>query len=101
MASERNNTSTAAQRLHLLNSGHIRKKLERGPGLRALGRMARRNPRKATTEMFLTILSRHPTIEELKALKAYGEANRKTRGAGTLVDMSWALVNSPEFLYRH
>lgn len=101
MVAERNNTPTAAQRLHLLNSGHIRKKIERGPGLRVWGRMARRNPRKATEEMFLAILSRYPTVEELKALKAYGEANRKTRGAGALVDMVWALVNSPEFLYRH
>jgi Protein of unknown function (DUF1553)/Protein of unknown function (DUF1549) len=101
MAAERNNTPTAAQRLHLLNSGHIRRKIERGPGLRVLGRMARRTPGKAIVGMYLAILSRYPTAEELKTLKAYGDANRKTRGADTLIDMIWALVNSPEFLYRH
>jgi len=101
MASERSNTPTAAQRLHLLNSSHVRNKIERGPKLGPLQRMAGRDPQKATTELYLTILSRYPTADELKTLKAYTDANKGRGGANTVTDMVWALVNSPEFLYRH
>ncbi|MFO0969824.1 MAG: DUF1553 domain-containing protein [Gemmataceae bacterium] len=36
LESERDNKFTAAQRLHLLNSAHIQKKIEKGPGLSGL-----------------------------------------------------------------
>ena len=101
MAAERNNKATDAQRLHLLNSTHIRKKIERGPALRSLRQAGWRNPAKAASEMYLTILSRRPTANELAVLKAYSDANRGKKGTNPLVDMMWALVNSPEFLYRH
>lgn len=99
--SERNNQPTAAQRLHLLNSSHIREKIERGPGLRLFQRRAWRDPRKAADALYLTILSRRPTPEELKTLKAHADSQKGQRGANAFVDMVWALVNQPEFLYRH
>ena len=49
----------------------------------------------------LAAASRGGRKAQVKVLKAYGEANRKARGTDTLVDIIWALVNSPEFLYRH
>ena len=101
MVSERNNNITAAQRLHLLNSGHIRNKIDRGSMLRSLRREALRAPGKTTAELYLMVLSRRPTLDELKALKTYADANRSQRGANPLADMMWMLVNSPEFLYRH
>jgi hypothetical protein len=99
LESERNNRTTAAQRLHLLNSSHVQRKIEQGPGLRALLRPGRR-PQEVVTELYLTILSRFPTEEELKVLQGFagpGAANRRT----AVVDLAWALINSPEFLYRH
>ncbi len=101
MAAERTLTATAAQRLHLLNSSHVREKLEKSPALRALARQAQRVPASAATELYLAVLSRYPTEDELAALKAYVDETRSERGPGPLVDMLWALVNSPEFLYRH
>jgi len=101
MMAGRNNASTAGQRLHLLNSSHIRKKIETGPKTRAWQRTAWRNPRKAAGELYLMILSRYPTPEELKTIKAYVDANRGQKGSNPMVDLVWALVNSPEFLYRH
>ncbi len=100
LESERNNAFTAAQRLHLLNSTHILKKIERSPRLRALALSARINPLKAMTELYLTVLSRFPTEQELRTVKAHADST-ETRGAGFLVDLIWALVNSAEFLYRH
>ena len=44
LESDRNNRPTAAQRLHLLNSSHVRRKIETSPKLRALLRADRRKP---------------------------------------------------------
>jgi hypothetical protein len=112
LESERNNRPTAAQRLHLLNSSHIQRKIEQGPGLRSL-LQSKQKPREVVTELYLTILSRFPTDEELKTVQAYslpaqGPPARGPGGAGgtarareAAVDLAWALINSPEFIYRH
>lgn len=97
LESERNNKPTAGQRLYLLNSTHVQKKLEsRGP-LQAI--MSSKKPaREMLTDVYLTILSRYPTQQELAAVAKYTQAN-KPREA--MVDLAWALINSSEFLYRH
>jgi hypothetical protein len=100
MAAERNNRPTASQRLHMLNSSHVRSKIEQGPKLRLLLRSSRRNPRETITAMYLSILSRFPTPDELKAVQHYA-TTAEVRGQEALVDVVWALVNSAEFLYQH
>jgi len=97
---ERNNRPTAAQRLHLLNSSHIQRKIEQSPKLQALTQR-RANPREGVNELYLTILSRFPTDEELKTVGAYFQAGAANRRIGAGADLVWALVNSAEFLYRH
>jgi len=98
LESERNSRTTAAQRLHMLNSSHIQRKIEQGPRLQALLR-SQRSPRDAITALYLTILSRFPTDEELKVVADYGRSATSQRE--TAVDVAWALINSAEFLYRH
>jgi hypothetical protein len=88
-------------------------------------------PREVVSNLYLTILSRFPTDDELKAVGAYSQAGggmggstaptySKGGGAGkggpaprtfsqggssksatAAIDVAWALVNSAEFLYRH
>jgi hypothetical protein len=97
--SERNNRPTAAQRLHLLNSSHIQRKLEQGRKLQDL-LQGNRSARDIVTEVYLAILSRFPAAEELKIAEGYFQAaGQKRREA--LTDLAWALINSAEFLYRH
>lgn len=96
---ERNNRVTAAQRLHMLNSSHIQRKIEQGRKLQDLF-FSRREPREVATSLYLTILSRFPTDEELRAIKEYIDAG-KARGREVLVDVTWALFNGVEFQYRH
>jgi len=99
LESDRNNRPTASQRLHLLNSSHVRRKIETSPKLQPLLRSSGRGREEAVTELYLTILSRYPTEEELQTLAAY---SRTGSGRGTVLrDLAWALVNSPEFSYRH
>jgi hypothetical protein len=99
LESERNNRPTAAQRLHLLNSSHIQRKIEQSTKLQYL-LQNKGKPRDTIDGVYLTILSRFPTEEERKVVGAYfTSAGGNRRGAA--VDLIWALINSAEFLYRH
>ena len=101
MLSERNNAVTAAQRLHLLNSSHVRNKIERGAGLRQLRTRGWRDLSSTVQQLYLTILSRRPTSEEKETVQAYAGSSGGRRNADAFTDVVWALVNSPEFLCRH
>jgi hypothetical protein len=100
LMSERDNRPTNAQRLHLLNSSHIQKKIENSWRLRTLVRTARNNRRLLIRSTYINILSRYPTETELAAAQEYFE----TRGVSqrqAVGDLAWALINTKEFLYRH
>lgn len=133
MMNERDNKPMPAQWLHLLNSSHIQRKIENGPGIRRIID-ARRPARETVEELYLTILSRLPTAEEWRHVESLGvpqparaapaagknapgksgPAANKGGPAGKTaptavsvkrredwIDLTWALLNSTEFLYRH
>ncbi|MGO8745172.1 MAG: DUF1553 domain-containing protein [Thermoguttaceae bacterium] len=70
MENERVNKPVSAQWLHMLNSSHIQGKLEQGPKLKALFESGRK-PREIVEELYLTILSRRPTADELSSAESY------------------------------
>jgi hypothetical protein len=96
--SERPLRPTAAQRLHLLNSSHIRQKIEQSPRLEPLLK-SRGKLQETAGELYVMILSRKPTEEELQIVQDY--ARGSGRGRGPWTDLAWALINSAEFLHRH
>jgi hypothetical protein len=103
METERNSKVMPAQCLHLLNSSHIQRKLEQSAKLKAIIDPARKQP-EVVEELYLTILSRFPTPDELKGLEEYGRPGRsgvRTKSREDWLDITWALINSTEFLYRH
>ncbi len=105
LASERNNGVTAAQRLHMLNSTHIQRKLEQSPRIQELLAARQRAPstdgrRQLIASLYLTILSRFPTDDEAKIALRYLDAGQKARREA-VIDLAWALINSAEFMYRH
>ena len=99
LESERNNQPTAGQRLHLLNSSHIQLKIQQSEKLRVLVQPSGK-PRDPIDKLYLTILSRYPTDEELKTVVAYFQAVRGNKWPA-VVDLAWALMNTAEFLCRH
>jgi hypothetical protein len=99
LESERNNGPTADQRLHLLNSSHIQVKIEKSAKLRSLAESSG-DLRETVNRLYLLVLSRLPTAEELAAARAYCRSGKVSPADGVR-DLAWALVNSPEFLYRH
>ncbi|MCX5643275.1 MAG: DUF1553 domain-containing protein [Phycisphaerae bacterium] len=99
LESERNNRPTAAQRLHLLNSSHIQRKIEQSTKLQLI-LQTKGTPRSLINSLYLTVLSRLPTDDEWKIAGAYFQSAGGNR-RGAAIDLVWALINSSEFLYRH
>ncbi len=98
--SERNNRPTDAQRLHMLNSSHVQKKIEKSWRLRGLLRGTKWNRRRIIQGLYLAILSRPPTEAELAQASDYTNTEGlKLHQAAA--DLAWALINTKEFLYRH
>ena len=95
LETERNNRITDAQRLHLLNSTHIQRKIQQSPTLTAMMRDIK-NPQELVRQIYLTILSRPPDAEEWKVVQTH-----PARGREAIIDLIWALFNSTEFLCRH
>ena len=101
LASERNNLPTTGQRLHLLNSSHIQLKIQQSATLRSLVQaQPGGKPRDPIDRLYLAILSRYPTDDELKTVSAYFQSVQGNKWPAA-VDLSWALINSAEFLCRH
>jgi len=99
LESERNNRVTASQRLHMLNSTHISRKLEQGPRIQELVASGQK-PQQLTESLYLAIFSRYPTADETRVARRYFEAAKYNRREA-IIDLAWALINSTEFMYRH
>jgi hypothetical protein len=103
MENERNNKVMPAQCLHLLNSSHIQRKLEQSTKLKAIFDPSRKQA-DIVEELYLAILSRFPTPDEVKTLAEYGEPGKsgvRTKTREDWLDITWSLINSTEFMYRH
>jgi hypothetical protein len=113
--SERNNKPSSAQKLYLLNSTQLQKKILNNPQLLGIqgnrkkqGKKKGRKKRKAywkplpetLDSIYLTILSRYPTPEERKIVIAYIKESKIGRRNAT-IDVVWALLNTKEFIYKH
>jgi len=109
-ASERNNTPSASQKLHLLNSTHIQTKILRNKKLlgqqwvKSKGKKKAQlqwgEPNQAIESMYLSILSRYPTQQEIGIAIDYARESGENRYNAS-VDLVWALLNSKEFMFKH
>lgn len=95
---ERSRDTSPSQRLHMLNSSHVMKKIQQCPLVTAATNSD--GTEALADRIYHTVLSRPPSAKELETLKAHVTA---TYGGGSSLaaDMVWALVNQPEFLFNH
>ncbi|MHC5010959.1 MAG: DUF1553 domain-containing protein [Planctomycetota bacterium] len=100
LESERDNEPTDAQRLYLLNSTEVLRHIERSRWLRRLTSRAQGNRLGAIRPIYLAILSREPTRDELATAGAYFRGSARSPRESAM-DLTWALINTKEFLYRH
>jgi hypothetical protein len=100
LLSERDNEPSAAQRRDLLNSSHIKNKLERSTRLNGWIRSSKDNRVRLIQTIYLDVLSRYATDAEIETIQDY-QKNSKLNARQAVTDVTWALINSKEFLYRH
>jgi hypothetical protein len=100
LESERNNQPSGAQLMYLMNSSAVLRGIERSPKLAGIYRSVNWRRSDAVPQVYLLILSRHPTRAEAEAAEHYFRTSG-LRLKEALDDLAWALVNSKEFLFRH
>jgi Protein of unknown function (DUF1553)/Protein of unknown function (DUF1549) len=103
-ADERVNKLSPTQKMHLLNSGHIQRKITTSPKIKKLltGNAKKDTERfsEILDEVYLMILSRYPTPDEREIARTYVKKGG-AKGSDVWYDVIWALINSDEFLFRH
>ncbi|MEI6808860.1 MAG: hypothetical protein WCN95_09055, partial [bacterium] len=114
--SERTASPSVFQAQHMLNSGHIQKKIENSAELKRLasgssksGAKGKRLTPEETVKsvnsnlvenLYLRILTRFPADKEMAVAIAYLESSKR-KPAESACDLAWALINTKEFVLRH
>ena len=98
--SERSTNTTDAQRLFMLNSSDVYRRINDSIILLRLAIEAGSDREALIRGIYITLLSREPTADELAQAQEYW-ASPELNSNQAATDLAWALVNSMEFLYRH
>ena len=102
LLTERNNKPSISQQLFMLNSTTLGTKINRSKKLKAILRDRSLSRNSKIEKLYLTILSRRPTTEELKKVNEHFKQGRSVGSRkDAFLDIVWALLNTREFLYRH
>ncbi|OPZ90371.1 MAG: hypothetical protein BWY73_01335 [candidate division TA06 bacterium ADurb.Bin417] len=101
LESERSRQPSAAQRMCLMNSSEIQRKITMSSRLQKMLASVKWNRELIIEQTYLIILSRRPTREEAEIAAAYFQANTSLGYKAANDDLAWTLINSKEFLCRH
>ena len=102
LESERSNQPTDTQRLYMLNSSDVQRRIDRSPRLQDGGQISVGGIEPAMIRrIYLIILSRYPTPAETSHRQSNTSRPRDCSRDRPSSDLAWALINSKEFLYRH
>jgi hypothetical protein len=96
---ERTSDTSVVQALHLMNAPNLHRKVTSDAGQAAALAAGTRTPREIVEELYLLVYSRVPSEEEhtvcLDLFSRPGTSRRQTTE-----DLLWALLNTPEFLFK-
>ncbi len=96
---ERTTDTTVVQALHLMNAPRLHAKITSDTGRAAQLAASDKPPAEIVEELYLLVYSRRPTQEELKVGVGLFEEKNSTRRRAT-EDLLWALLNTPEFVFK-
>ncbi len=96
---ERMTETTVVQALHLMNSPEIQRKIIAEEGRAAQLANGKKSNAEIVTELYLHCFSRYPELSELHR-EEKRLANIKTKRRDAVEDLLWALMNSPEFVFK-
>jgi hypothetical protein len=86
------------QTLHLMNSPELHKKVTSDDSRAAKLAAGKQSPREIVETLYLSAYARFPTAEEASATTALYDGNADRRLATE--DLLWALLNTPEFVFK-
>jgi len=96
---ERTADTTVVQALHLMNAANLHRKVTSDAGRAAALAAAQKTPGEIVDELYTLVYSRVPDDGERKAcLKVFEEKGVTRRQA--VEDLLWALINTPEFVFK-
>jgi len=96
---ERTGETTVVQVLHLMNSENLYRKVTSDKGRVAKLAGSKRTPRQIAQELYLLVYSRYP-IEDEQKIAAAVFAKKGTSRRQATEDLLWALLNTPEFVFK-
>ncbi|MAT15500.1 MAG: S-layer protein, partial [Planctomyces sp.] len=96
---ERTTDTTIVQALHLMNSEDLYKKVTSDEGNAAKLAASDKTYEQITEELYLSIYSRFPTAEEMEVARSIYTAEGADRRKVT-EDLMWAMLNTPEFVFK-
>ncbi len=97
---ERTSDTSVVQALHLMNAPDLQKKLTSDEGRVARLAKSKQSPGEIVEELYLIAYGRLPTPDEQRfglSLFADGKADRRA----AIEDLLWALLNTPEFVFKN
>src|SRR5262245_11126562 len=96
---ERTPDTTVVQALHLMNAPNLHTKVTSERGRAARLAASKKTPGELVDELYLLTYSRFPSARERQgAVKAFAEEGARRREV--IEDLLWALINTPEFVFK-
>lgn len=96
---ERTLDTTIVQSLHLMNSNTLARKVASDDSRADQLARSDRTPAQIVEELYLSLYARRPTTDELNdAISVFSEPETNRRRATE--DLMWALINTPEFVFK-
>ncbi len=97
---ERSPDTTVVQALHLMNSPAVHRKVTADTGRAATLAASKKTPAEIVEELYAVAYGRRPTATERRVcLKLFAEPGVTRRQATE--DVLWALLNTPEFVFKN
>ncbi len=96
---ERSGESTVTQTLHLMNAPALHQKVTSDTGRPAQLAASMRSHEEIVEELYLLVYARLPDQQERQLGRGLFEENSTTRRQAT-EDLLWALINTPEFVFK-
>lgn len=97
---ERTTETTVVQVLHMMNSRQLYSRIQSSNGNSAKWAKSKMTPDQIVEEIYLTAYSRYPTIEEKRLGRTLFEQEGAKRQQ-VIEDLMWALLNTPEYLFKN
>lgn len=97
---ERTPDTSVVQALHLMNAPTLHAKVTHDEGRAAKLAASERSTDEIIEELYLLMYSRYPDDEEREVGRALFAAEGMSRRQAT-EDLMWALMNTPEFIFRN